>query len=91
MLISQSRFINNCVPYVMVYVTDESNNTYMDKIGRILQARDKSITSIRYSEFVGNNVSVPIVEAYGRVIVSVDHGTFTKTQEGYCSQRILTR
>ena len=75
MLISHSKFINNSAPFVMVYATD-SNNTSINKIGRILKARDTKLI-IRYGEFVGNNASVSIVEALGRVITSVDYSKFT--------------
>ena len=76
LLISHSKFINNSAPHMMMYATD-SNNTFIDKIGQILKDGDKSIISIRYSEFVGNNASVSIVEGFGRMIVSVDHNKFT--------------
>ena len=76
MLISHSSFINNSAPLEMVYGTD-ANKLSINKIGQILQARITKL-SIRYSEFVGNNAAVSIVEACGRVTVSVDHSTFTK-------------
>ena len=75
MLITHCKFINNRAPYVMVCATD-SNNTFIDSIGQVLLVWDTSMR-ISHSVFVNNNAGISVVEAYGRVITSVDHNKFT--------------